>query len=266
MWAEGPDGEAENDDSLVPVELRAKLAGEPDALRRAEMIDETLRPPEPQLLDTCVLQNVDWVDRQEEGNTRWDDAHEALLVRKYGLDLVEDLIALGILYKHFEDELGYPWLVCNAAIDEAGLLQGPKGKRLIQLMNFFAEHAEQWTTDTYPAIAQGLLLARKPRVSPLILQALGVQSVEQITAPDGPLGFLPDRGDRLVTAHALVSNIPVVLTTDRKTYWSHRDRLIQFGLQVMRPTELLSQYEPYWEAIRAENERRRADSKKPAPP
>lgn len=179
--------------------------------------------------------------------------------------MVEDLIALGILYEHFEDESGYPWLVCNAAIDEAGLLQGPKGKRLIQLIEFFTEHAEQWTTGAYPGIAQGLLLARTPRVSPLILQALGVKSVDQISAADGPLGFLPDRGDRLVTAHALVSNIHVVVTTDRKTYWSHRDRLTQFGLQVMRPTELLDQYEPYWEAVHTENERRRTDSKKPPP-
>lgn len=43
--------------------LKAKLEQEVDAARRIEIIEQELCPPEPQLLDTCVLQNLDWVNR-----------------------------------------------------------------------------------------------------------------------------------------------------------------------------------------------------------
>lgn len=95
-------------------------------------------------------------------------------------------------------------------------------------------------------------------MSPLILRALGVKSVEEVHAAEGPLSFLPDRGDRLVATHALLANIPAVLTTDRKTFWAHRDRLLDLGLRVMRPGELLDLYEPYWETLAAEFARRPA--------
>lgn len=247
-------------DSLVPAALQERLAAEPDAGRRIDLIDALLRPPEPQLLDTCVLQNIDWVDRHRERGIPWCDTDEMNLTEKYGPELTDDLISLAILYTHFEDHSGYPWLVCNAASEEAGLLRGTKGERLMQLVEFLVGHQDEWTTDAYPGIAQGLLLSRTQRVSPLILQALGVASVEEIHAPDGPLSFLPDRGDRLVTAYALVANIPAILTTDRKTFWERRDQLLPFGVQVLRPVELLDLYEPYWEALRGEFERRRKES------
>ena len=68
------------------------------------LIEEALRPPEPQILDTCVLQNLDWIDRklEAEGSVIWDDAAVADLERKYGVDLANDLIDLGILYKRNE--------------------------------------------------------------------------------------------------------------------------------------------------------------------
>ncbi|WP_407147862.1 hypothetical protein [Bradyrhizobium sp. ORS 86] len=45
-----------------------------------------------------------------------------------------------------------------------------------------------------------------------------MNSVEQIVADGGPLGFLSDSGDRQVAAYALLANIPAILTTDRKTF------------------------------------------------
>lgn len=92
------------------------------AARRLDLIEETLRPPEPQLLDTCVLQNLDWVDRQLEaadGAVIWGDEEEHALIGRYGVDLAHDLLDLGTLYKCLEDRGGYPWLVCNSAIEEA---------------------------------------------------------------------------------------------------------------------------------------------------
>jgi len=81
-----------------------------------------------------------------------------------------------------------------------------------------------------------------------------------VIAPIGPLGFLRDRGDRLVATRALLANIPAVLTFDQRTFWAHRAALAEFGLQVVRPAELLALYEPYWAALELEFARRRADA------
>jgi hypothetical protein len=53
-----------------------------------EFIDDAFRPPEPQLLDTCILQNLDWIDRQLEEKERvvWDDAALLELSERYGSD------------------------------------------------------------------------------------------------------------------------------------------------------------------------------------
>ena len=82
--------------------------------------------------------------------------------------------------------------------------------------------------------------------------------VEEIHEPNGPLGFLPDLGDRLVVAQALLSNIPAILTTDRKSFWKHSDKITDLGVQVMRPRELLKLYDPYWKILGEEFEHRRA--------
>ena len=173
-------------------------------------------------------------------------------MRQYGTEPADDLIDMGILYRRFAYYSGDPWLVCNAAIEEAGLCKGSSGKSVRQLIDFFIGHQSDWSKDAYPGIAQGLLLASgRTRVS-----RTGVKSVEEVHAVDRPLSFLPDRGDRLVASHALLSNIPVVLTSDRRTFWALRDRFLDLGLQVMRPGELLDLHEPYWALLEAQSARR----------
>ena len=112
--------------------LMETLRSEGDPRRRMTLIEEHLRPPEPQLLDTCVLQNLDWVDRklEMEESVVWDDAAVAELTGIYGQELANDLMDLGILYKEFESQSGYPWLVCRGAEDEVSSLRGMKGERL----------------------------------------------------------------------------------------------------------------------------------------
>ncbi len=240
--------------------LKPRLEQEVDAARRIEMIEWELGPPEPQLLDTCVLQNLDWVERLIEscGPITWDDAAVADLTERYGAELANDLMDIGILYKEFENRGGYPWLVSRAAQGEARLAGGFKGGRLLSAHDFFRGHQDDWSGDAYPGVAQGLLFAsRRFRVSPVLLRGLGVTSVGEIHSATGPLSFLSDEGDRTIAAEALVANIPVVLTTDRATFWKHRVKLDAFGLAVMRPTELLNLYEPYWEALDEEFMRRR---------
>lgn len=248
--------------SALIGELQERLVTEADPRSRMDLINEVLRPPEPQLLDTCVVQNLDYLYRtfEPDGSAVWDHIATAALIQHYGSELVDDMIALDTMYRRHEYESSYPWLICSAAVHEAGLLSGPKGASLKQLIEFLLGHQDDWSNDAYPGIAQGLLLAQESsRVSPLILKALGVNSVEEVHSTNGPLNFLPDLGDRLVATHALLSNIPVILTTDRRTFWTRRERLAEFGVQVMRPVELLNLYEPYWEAL--DNEFRRRSGK-----
>ena len=242
--------------------LGARLEHQIDAARRPEMIEEKLCPPEPQLLDTSVVQNLDWVDRRiaSDDPIAWDENAVADLTKRYGAELADDLIDLGILYKEFADRGGYPWLVSGTVQGEASLAGGSKGVGVMSTLEFFRGHQDDWCDETYPGLAKGLLFSsRRRRVSPLLLRGLGVTSVDEIHSATGPLSFLPDRGDRMVAAEALISNVPVVLTTDRATFWSQRADLVPLGLQVMRPTELLKLYEPYWHALDEELMRRRKE-------
>src|SRR5688500_15368368 len=116
-------------------DLEARLSREGDAAKRMDMIDDALRPPEPQLLDTCVLQNLDWVNRMRQaGEDDWTEGREVELQQQFGVDLANDLLDLGTLYVRFEDDGGYPWLVSNAAVDEATVLQGAKGNTVRSLI------------------------------------------------------------------------------------------------------------------------------------
>ena len=234
-----------------------------DPRKRMELIDDALRPLEPQLLDTCVLQKLDWIDRQLEEKARvvWDDAALLELSERYGSDTAVDLVDLGILYKQFEYFGGYPWLVCEANSSEASVFGGNRGVRLRDIVRFFDRHQEDVPNHVFPGVALGLLGEGKSiRISPLILKGLGVKSAQHILGSDGPLSFLRDEGDRRVAGYALVANIPAILTTDRKTFWKHRDALRDLGVEVMRPSELLDLYEPYWAALSIEFQRRQNES------
>lgn len=253
-------------ETRVSDALRVRLQSERDPGERLHIIEESLCPPEPQLLDTSVLQNLDWVDRKleaAEDGVNWDDAAVAELEARFGKELAGDLIDVGTLYKQFEHYGSYPWLVCNAAVDEASVLQDEKGDRLRQLLSFLSGHQEDWHDDSFPGIAKGLLLARRnTRVSPLILRALGVNSAEELCDDGGPLSFLHDRGDRAIVAQAVLANIPAILTTDRRTFWVHRDKIRDMGVEILRPSELLDLYIPYWDAMEYEFARRRAESRR----
>jgi hypothetical protein len=240
--------------------LKARLEREVDPAPRLKIIERELCPPEPQLLDTCVIQNLDWVDRriESDGGVTWDYTAVDALRERYGADLANDLIDLGILYKEFENRSGYPWLVSRAAHVEASRGDGFKSMGTVSLLEFFRGHQDDWSDEAFPGIAKGLLFdARRFGVSPLLLRGLGVTSVDEIHSATGPLSFLSDQGDRMIVAEALIANVPVVLTKDRTTFWKYGVELDALGLAVMRPTELLKLYEPYWYALDAEYIRRR---------
>lgn len=242
--------------------LKAALRQQEDPAARIDLIEEALCPPEPQLLDTCILHNLDWIDRllESQGSVTWDDEAIRDLESRYGTEHARDLIDLGVLYKKFESRSGYPWLVSRSAQGEVSPVGGTnKGKRLWSLLDFFHGHMDDWCDEAYPGLAKGLLFhSRHTRVSPLLLRGLGVNSIDEAHSAAGPLSFLPDKGDRMLAVEALIANVPVVLTTDRATFWRYRVQLDCLGLSVMRPTEPLELYEPYWEALDLEFNRRRA--------
>ncbi|QBF31857.1 hypothetical protein [Thalassococcus sp. S3] len=237
------------------------LEGENDPVRRLEIIEEALRPPEPQLLDTCVLQNLDWVDRQieEPKDTSWCDEEYAVLCGRFGQQLADDLIDLGYLYKQFEWRGGYPWLVCETNFKEIGRARGTHAARLKDIVTFLHGHQDDWVLDSYGGSTPRLLWRKGLKfVSPLMLKGLGISRPEQLFQSDGPLSFLHDEGDRQIAGTAIYANVPAVLTTDRSTFWKYRNNLSDFGLLVLRPSELLQGYDAYWGAVDEEMERRRS--------
>ena len=119
------------------------------------------------------------------------------------------------------------------------------------------------TPAAYPGIARGLLLSRRrTQASPLILRALGLTSPEEVADSIGPLAFLQDSGDRALVAQALLANVPAILTTDRRTFWVHREKIRGLGVEILRPSEVLDLYIPYWDAMEYEFARRRAEPRR----
>lgn len=239
----------------------AALDDEVDPGRRLGIIDDALRPPEPQLLYTCVLQNLDWVDRQiaDRKDSAWSDEEYAGLCGRYGQQMADDLIDLGCLYKQFEWRGGYPWLVCETNFQEIERARGIHAARLKDIVTFVHGHQDDWVPDSYGGSTPGLLWRKGLKyVSPLTLKGLGIKHPEQLFQSDGPLNFLHDEGDRQMAGTAIYANVPAVLTTDRSTFWKFRNSLRDFGLLVMRPSELLQGYDAYWKAVDEEMERRRS--------
>lgn len=107
--------------------------------------------------------------------------------------------------------------------------------------------------DAFPRIALGVAVSRRAQIL-LHSASARVDSGGQVQRPEGR-----SRSAIAAAAWALLSNIPIVITADRKTFWSKRELLAQWGVQVLRPTELLDRYIPYWNAVDDECADRRGD-------
>lgn len=198
---------------------------------------------EPILLDTCVLQDLAWVERKIAGGAGiWTDERIAELRARYGRAMAEELFVLGEMWDELQNGAGYFWLVATSSRDEVERVAGAKAEDIRDIFDYFAGHQEciQWAFGW--SIAPGALEGNAGRPSPLILRGLDVQTVEEISADDGPLAFLPDLGDRLLVRDALLANVPTILTLDRRSFWRHRARLCKLGVEVVLPTELSARY------------------------
>lgn len=82
-------------------------------------------PLEPMLLDTCVVQNLEWVLKQQLETTPWTQAHETRLRTRYG-PLADELLALWKLVEMYERDSNFPpWIVSGRSLAELGGHPGP---------------------------------------------------------------------------------------------------------------------------------------------
>lgn len=217
--------------------------------------------PEPMLLDTCVIQNIEWVwDRMEDGTSQWTEDSLAELEARFGKPLADELIALGYLVDHFQYNGGFPWLVSASAKVELERHLGGKGAALVAGWKRLSDHQHDWAIESFRGVAPGVLTpTADTRIHPLILRGLGVTSAEEIVDDRGPLCALQDPGDRELIRDALLSGVPAILTTDLRSFWRHRSALHEYGLEVWRPSDALAAYEPEWAAEQDHFARRRVE-------
>ena len=213
------------------------------------------------LLDTCVIQNVEWVwDRmEEEGGGHWTEERVQELERQFGPQLAEELLALGYLVDHLQWE-GFPWLVSATARGEIERFQGRRQAGILRGWTRLSEAQGDWAIESFRGVAASVLEpSAEVRINPIILRGLGVSSVDEIVGDDGPLSVFRDRGDKALIRDALLSGVPAILTTDLRSFWNHRETLYDHGLEVWRPEDALTAYEPVWAAEAAMLAQRRAE-------
>src|SRR5437764_12737959 len=83
-------------------------------------------PPEPMFLDTCVIQNLEWVWDLIENNVSWSDVRFAAVETEFGNALAVELLALDQIVDHLQWS-GFPWLVSASAQRELDRIVASKG-------------------------------------------------------------------------------------------------------------------------------------------
>lgn len=140
-------------------------------------------------------------------------------------------------------------LVSSSTRDEIERFSGggEKQVRILKGWTRLSDAQDDWSPDSFGRTAPGPLNASlQLRPNPLILHGLGVATADEIVADSGPLSAFPHQGDRALILDALLSGVPAILTTDLRSFWAHREALYAFGLEVWRPSDALSAYEPRW--------------------
>ncbi|RIR09567.1 hypothetical protein D2E27_20300 [Mycobacteroides abscessus] len=210
-------------------------------------LDPLLCPPEPMLLDTCVIRNLVWVWNRERTNIDWTDDEDRDFKARFGPVLSTEILALWELVDRFEYQSRHlPWIVSMNSRRELENCSGGEQKQLIEEWERFRDCADEWGQETFGSVAPGLLYSIAESPSPILLRGLRVKSYDDVCVDGGPLGFLPDAGDRMLVREAIFAGVSAILTTDVGMASRHKSELKEFGIEIWRPTELLHAYHEYW--------------------
>lgn len=198
-----------------------------------------LSPPEPMLLDTCLVQHLEFVMDLLDEALYWPEGAQEWLRRRYGEKLGGELIALGELVRFLLPRQGPPWIVSETSRVELKRLGGAKGSRLRAWWTDWAHYWDACVHD-YPELAT-------TRDQPEVALTPGQLALFELPPcpegdlrSDGPLGPLRDAGDRALVREAVRYQIPAILTTDLRSLWVHRRWLYQGGVEVWRPRDVLA--------------------------
>ena len=195
-------------------------------------------PPQPMLLDTCLLQHLEFVMDLLGDALRWPPGSSSWLRRRYGDQLGGELIALGEIVAFLLPRQPPPWIVSETSLLELQRLGSAKGGRL---RAWWYEWADFWAgyAEAYPEIATEALAPPPAATTPGQLALFELPSRSRLDLESSsPLGPLRDAGDRALVRDALRCDVPAILTTDLRSLWSHRTWLYQTGIEVWRPTDL----------------------------
>ena len=227
---------------------QVRATGKVNMLDYPSQHEGMLGPPEPMLLDTCVIQNIEWVwDQMEtpEGG-QWSDERVAHLERRFGAQHADELLCLGRLVEELQWS-GFPWLVSTSARAEVEASERAKKPRIVDGWSRLFDAVEDWHTGSFRGVAyMALHRTEGVRINPLILRGLGVASFDGIVADGGPLSSLRDVGDRALVRDAMLAGVPAILTTDVRSFWNQRSALFDLGVEVWRPSDALTAYESKW--------------------
>jgi hypothetical protein len=229
----------------IDLGLHATLLGHEPGDLCIPLGERALRDPEPRV-------GGDLVQNNGPGPT-----NGLLRSRRFGTPLAVELLALDQLVDHLRWS-GFPWLVSAGAQRELDRVVASKGEGLRAGWRRLAEAQEEWGTDSYGLVAPAILSPESTaRPNPLILRGLGVSSVEEIVAANGPLAEFRHHGDREIIRETLLSGARD--PHDRpQIVLGKREVVLEHGLEVWRPSDALRAYIRRWNAQEEEFARRRA--------
>ena len=194
-------------------------------------------PPEPMLLDTCTIQHLEWARRNVRDGSQ--TAFETLerVQKRVGAALAVELSALVDLERMACDELPF----CVSLTSRHELSAAPAARRgaLLAEWDDWAEHAQS-VVELSAAVVAALVGNAAP--APVHPDQLGIPGIVQQHAVLGPFG---GAGDCALIRDALRAEVPVILTTDLRTFWRHRFWLYEQGVEVWRPSDVRQAYMNY---------------------
>ncbi|MBA2360445.1 MAG: hypothetical protein H0V79_05830 [Actinobacteria bacterium] len=166
------------------------------------------------LLDTCAIQHLEWARRNVRDGSQTVVETLEKVQKRVGAALAVELSALVDLERMACDEL--PFCVSLTSRHELCLLRLPHvaGRSLQSGMT--GRSTPQSVVELSAAVVAVLVGNAAP--APIHRDQLGIPGIVQQHAVLGPFG---GAGDCALIRDALRAEVPVILTTDLRTFWRH---------------------------------------------